>query len=127
MSTLDSPWMLSKIRKLRKYKVINHKRARRTNKAGDWEKFRVSRNKVSTEIHDAKEAFEQKQAEKIKKSHGTDEKLWWKLTKRFYNKKKNNRHQSPPVIHDWQPRASSKEKANIFNNYFCKHLQTGWR
>jgi ribosomal protein S17E len=43
-----------------------------------------------------------------------------KITKRFYNKMRNNKHQSPPLVKDEVPTTSSKENENIFNGYFAR-------
>jgi hypothetical protein len=75
---------------------------------------------LTEEIHKAKDEHEQKLATKIKDSLGKNEKLWWRLTKNFYNKTKNNKHQTPPLVHDGVPTSSNLEKANTFNNYFAK-------
>jgi hypothetical protein len=119
----NNEWMNTNILNLRKTKATKHKKAQKSKKESDWRKYREAREKLEQVIREAKKEHVERLAEKIRDSHQRDEKLWWKLAKRFYNRTNNNRHMEPPLIIDNRATTSTREKAEAFKEYFsnaCK-------
>ena len=85
-------------RKLRNRKKQRYKKAKRTGKDCDWREYREARSKLQQTIRRAKMQHEEKLAKKIKDCNERNDKLGWKLTKRFYNKTNNTKHESPPQV-----------------------------
>jgi uridine kinase len=116
----NKEWMNNTIKKLRKKKSEKHKRAQKSGKDSDWRRYREVRDNLNESITEAKNKYNLTLANKIRDSEGKNEKLWWKLAKRFYNKTSNNRHQNPPLLVNGKTTSSNKEKAEVFNRYFSE-------
>ena len=114
----SSPWMNDEIRKLRRKKLYKHKRAAKTNSIRDWRKFYIARANLTDKIRQAKRDHDTHIGKKIDEAEGKNEKLWWRIVKSFYNKSRNTKQQSPPLIVDGKPTQNDREKAEEFNKYF---------
>ena len=77
--------MTNKIQNLQRKREKAHRRAKRTNLQQHWTNFKKKRNEVQAEIRRAKAKQIKQLAEKIQECYSQDEKLWWKITKRFYS------------------------------------------
>jgi hypothetical protein len=116
----DHPWITAGVRKLRKEKEKAHRKAKKRNRPPDWEKFKTLRNGLQHQIKTAKTEHFQKLADKIEGCTNKDEKLWWKLTKRFYQSHSNRKAQTPPLLIDGKPIEGNKQKAEEFANFFTE-------
>ena len=116
----NAPWMTEKIFKLRKKKARKHKIAKRKNKKKHWENFKAAREKLDNEIATQKMKSEEELTKQIRNAKGSNEKLWWKLTKQFYSRTNNRNFASPPIIENGLPTKNNKEKATVFNNFFTE-------
>jgi histone H3/H4 len=115
---MDRPWITTNIKRLQKEKEKSHKKAKLTNRPEKWEDFRTKRNNLQHEIRKAKTTYNEKLAAEIEECTAQDEKLWWKLTKKFYNKSQNRKAQNPPLLIDDKLIEDNKGKAEAFVKYF---------
>lgn len=117
----EAPWMKHEIKLLMRKKERAYKKARRTNKEKDHEKYRKFRNETVTKIREAKEEYDSNLAKKLNKNENRDTKLWWKIVKGFYNRHSANIINNPPIENENcnSIAYTDQEKAKIFNDFFA--------
>jgi hypothetical protein len=116
----QADWMTRTIQNMRKKKAAKHTKAKKSGNEKDWEALREARDKLSSEIRETKEKYEERLSKRIKACNNNDDKLWWKLTKNFYARTNNTKHLSPPLVINGKPTTSNLEKATAFNDFFAK-------
>ena len=112
----DKPWMNSGIRKeiRQRSRLLKYYYSHKSPEA--WENYRAQRNLTTSHIRAAKETFYVKLNEKLQNPEIAPKK-WWGLIKLYYG---NNIHSNIPALVDGdRVITDSKEKATLFNDYFC--------
>ncbi len=112
----DKPWMNSGIRKeiRKRNRLLKYYCSHKSPEA--WENYRVQRNLTTSHIRAAKETFYVKLNEKLQNPEIVPKK-WWGLIKLHYG---NKIHSNIPALVDGdRVITDSKEKATLFNDYFC--------
>lgn len=120
---LTPNWMTGRIKQCIRQRNRQHRKAKRTNKPQDWEKFRKIRNDTQNEVRRAKEDWSSKIQKKIEECVDRDEKLWWKIVKDHFNHTKNTSSYSPPLLINGKPSTNDLEKAEAFNQFFSEASQ----
>jgi hypothetical protein len=72
----NPPWLTSSIKRVIRRKNRLHKRAKRSNLPGHWERFRIARNKCNNLVSNAKIAHYSKDSENIRLEKAGSEN-WW--------------------------------------------------
>ncbi|WP_419611672.1 reverse transcriptase domain-containing protein [Thiolapillus sp.] len=114
----DAQWMNDEIRLLIVKRNKLHKKAKQTNLATDWERFRKVRNYVISRIRLRKIDYLKELDNKASDPNIFGQKDWWRLVKTFLNKKGIDTDVIPPLAHNGNTYYSNKEKANILNDFF---------
>ena len=92
--TSDPPWITTLLKKqIRKRKRL-YRKAKQTNLARHWIKFRQLRNETNTMIRNSKQQFYDNIAEKLK-SKSLSSKDWWSTLKTFISPNLNSA--IPPI------------------------------
>ena len=108
-----------KIKKYIRRKNRIHKKAKKTNTIGQWEKFRKIRNKCNKLILNAKQSYFDKISEKIN-TETNGSKNWWKLVKSLLHSDSGGDRSIPPLQVENDMIQDDNKKAELFNDYFCK-------
>ncbi len=109
------------IRKLMRRKNRLHHKAKTRNRAVDWERFRIARNRVITEVRKAKRDFDSKLDSKVNTESGT--KSWWRMVKKYIKTNSSSNLQFPPVMANGTVLDQEIDIANAFNEYFTDQSQ----
>jgi hypothetical protein len=96
-----------------------HKKAKKTNTIGQWEKFRKIRNKCNKLILNAKQSYFDKISEKIN-TETNGSKNWWKLVKSLLHSDSGGDRSIPPLQVENDMIQDDNKKSELFNDYFCK-------
>ena len=115
----NPPWITTKIKKYIRRKNRIHKKAKKTNTIGQWEKFRKIRNKCNKLILNAKQSYFDKISEKIN-TETNGSKNWWKLVKSLLHSDSGDDRSIPPLQVENDMIQDDNKKAELFNDYFCK-------
>ena len=115
----NPPWITTKIKKYICRKNRIHKKAKKTNTIGQWEKFRKIRNKFNKLILNAKQSYFDKISEKIN-TETNGSKNWWKLVKSILHSDSGGDRSIPPLQVENDMIQDDNKKAELFNDYFCK-------
>ena len=87
------------------------------NNPDNWQRFRNARNKVTSEIRNAKVNYFKKLATNLHQGN-LSARQWWKVAKQFL--KNSNDSEIPLLIHNNIQYSSPAEKASLLNSYFCE-------
>ena len=114
----DAPWINNEIKLLiaEKYKV--HKTAKQSNKTEDWANFRQIRNTLTSKIRQRKIDYINELDSNVSDPNKFGKKEWWRLVNAFFSKKGLESDNIPPIDFNGKIYYSSKEKAEILNDYF---------
>ena len=115
----NPPWITAKIKKYICRKNRIHKKAKKTNTIGQWEKFRKIRNKCNKLILNAKQSYFDKISEKIN-TETNGSKNWWNLVKSLLHSDSGGDRSIPPLQVENDMIQDDNKKAELFNDYFCK-------
>ncbi|CAG2210054.1 unnamed protein product [Mytilus edulis] len=112
------PWLTADIKRMIRKKNRIHKRAKKTNSAPDWTKFRLVRNKCNKLVLNSKTDYFSKLSTKIiSETHGG--KQYWSLIKSLMKCDSSDSRNIPPLQIDDDLICEDTKKAKIFNDYFC--------
>lgn len=111
----DPPWLTTNIRKHIRKRKRAYKKAKLTNSAHNWNKFKNLRNAVTNMIRNSKKTFTDNLANKLK-SETLSAKDWWTTLKYFISPTTNS--SIPPLEHDGIIYSDDTDKANLLNNFF---------
>jgi hypothetical protein len=114
----NPPWLTSSIKRVIRRKNRLHKRAKRSNLPGHWERFRIARNKCNNLVSNAKITHYSKVSENISLEKA-DSKNWWTLVKSLTGNNDFSRT-IPPIEHNGNLVFDDIEKAELFNKIFCE-------
>ena len=114
----DPPWMTSFIKRKIRWRKRLYKKAKLSNKACHWSKFRSARNEVITIIRQTKENYYDQLSSKLKSSSLTS-RDWWKTLKLLMSS--NSSSSIPPLFDNSCDSMvfDENEKANVLNCYFA--------
>ena len=115
----NPPWITTKIKKYIRRKNRIHKKAKKTNTIGQWEKCRKIRNKCNKLILNAKQSYFDKISEKIN-TETNGSKNWWNLVKSLLHSDSGGDRSIPPLQVENDMIQDDNKKAELFNDYFCK-------
>ena len=111
----DPPWLTSYLKQYIRKRKRAYRRAKRTNLASHWDKFRRLRNKAISVLRDSKKTFYDKISDKLKSESLCSKDLWSTL-KSIINQ--NTKSQIPPLESNGLIYTDEKEKANLLNQFF---------
>ena len=94
----NPPWLTSSIKRVIRRKNRLHKRAKRSNLPGHWERFRIARNKCNNLVSNAKITHYSKVSENIRLEKAGSEN-WWTLVKNLTGNNDCSRT-IPPIEHN---------------------------
>ena len=101
------PWLSKSLVQLMRKRNLLFSRAKRTNRKSDLEKYRQTRNRVVSQLREAKCRF-------LKTINPHSAKKFWKAVKRL-----NKTHSSIPVLTNGSTTAhSDREKAEMLSDFF---------
>ena len=112
---VEPAWIYSKIKRYIRKRKRAYKRAKRTNVANDWIKFKTLRNKTISEIRSSKKSFYDTIAAKLS-SPTLSPKDWWTTLKSFISP--NSTTSVPPLSLNRIIYTDETDKANILNDFF---------
>ena len=112
---VEPAWINSKIKRYIRKRKRAYKRAKRTNVANDWIKFKTLRNKTISEIRSSKKSFYDTIAAKLSSST-LSPKDWWTTLKSFI--RPNSTTSVPPLSLSGIIYTDETDKANILNDFF---------
>ena len=113
----DPQWLTSYIKRFICKRKRAYRKAKRTDLAIHWEKFRRLRNKVTLLIRESKQAHTDKIANKLK-SDSISSRSWWSILKSFISP--TFKTAIPPLDHNGRLYTEEQEKANLLNTFFCE-------
>ena len=113
----DPPWLTSYIERFICKRKRAYRKAKQTDLAIHWEKFRRLRNKVTLLIRESKQAHTDKVANKLK-SDSISSRSWWSILKSFISP--TFKTAIPPLDHNGRLYTEEQEKANLLNTFFCE-------
>ena len=111
-------WLTSSIKRVIRRQNRLHKRAKRSNLPGQWERFRIARNKCNNLVSNAKITHYSKVSENIRLEKAGS-KNWWTLVKRLTGNNECSRT-IPPIEHNGNLVVDDIEKSELFNKFFCE-------
>ena len=114
----NPPWLTTKLKSAIRKKCRIHKKAKRTNSQSDWQKFRNFRNKCNKLVLNAKNDYYKSISDKIL-SESCNSKSYWTLVNSLMNSDSPDNHSIPPIQVGEDLISDMKQKAEVFNNYFC--------
>ena len=112
----DQPWINSSIKRKIRARKRAYKKAKATNAAYHWQKFRTIRNETITCIRKSKKSFYDNLSNKLLKND-LSPRDWWKTLKSFISKQNNT--SLPTLENNGVLAFESIEKANLLNDYFA--------
>ena len=115
----EAPWMNGKLQRQIAKRNKYYKKAKNTNNAAEWAKFKIQRNRVSAQIKEAKDKYNQKLEDKINTTCERKDKLWYKLVKQVLNKNKSSQKTCSSLLINDKVITKDDEKANALNDYFA--------
>ena len=115
--------MTPKLRTLIRKRDRLHTKAKRVNNQDTWTKYRDLRNKVISEIRDAKEAEETRSAAYIRDNANGNPKIWWRIVKEFYKGNASTKNLGQPLLVNGNLIESDSEKANALNDFFVEQTR----
>ena len=112
----DKPWFNGRLRTLLRIKNRAHNRAKATNAAEHWTRFRHDRNTYINELKKAKKTFEGNKHTALVEEGNRNNKKWWTILKSLLGQA----HESafPPLDYEGNIIVNDKEKADAFNEFF---------
>ena len=116
----DKTFYTPELRRLRRKKNRLHRKAKASNDADDWLKFRVTRNLYNGKIAEAKTRAESDKASKLKDAKTISTKKWWQLAKGFIKPDAALKSSYPPLKVGNVTLCDDKEKAESFNEFFLQ-------
>lgn len=114
----NPPWFTTKLKSVIRKKNRLHKKAKRTNLPSDWQKFRSFRNRCNKLVLNAKDDYYKNISDKIL-SESCNSKNYWTLVKSLMNLDSFDGHAIPPIQVGDDIISDLKQKAGVFNDYFC--------
>ena len=114
----NPPWITSHIKKMIRRKNRAHRRAKKTNSVGNWEKYRLIRNKCNDVVRNCKQDYFSNISNKINLEK-SGSRNWWNLVKSLLGST-CNRHSIPPLQLDHDTICDNVTKCELFNEFFCK-------
>jgi hypothetical protein len=108
----------SSIKRVIRRKNRLHKRAKRSNLSGHWERFRIARNKCNNLVSNANIAHYSMVSDNIRLEKDGS-KNWWTLVKSLTGNNDCNRTM-PPIEHNGNLVFNDIEKSELFNKFFCE-------
>jgi hypothetical protein len=120
----DNPpsWLTSSIKRIIRRKNRLHKRTKRSNFPGQWERFRIARNKCNNIVSNASIAHYSKVSENIRLEKAGS-KNWWTLVKSLTGNNDCSRTM-PPIEHNGNLVFDDIDKSELFNKFNLTELQT---
>jgi hypothetical protein len=118
----NPPWLTSSIKRVIRRKNRLHKRAKRSNLPGHWERFRIARNKCNNLVSNAKITHYSKVSENIRLEKAGS-KNWWTLVKSLTGNNECSRT-IPPIEHNGNLVFDDIDKSELFNKFNLTELQT---
>ena len=112
------PWLTTEIKRHLRKKNRQHKLAKRTQTTGDWAKFRLIRNNCNKLVLSAKHEYFVKLSNEIT-TESRGNKQYWKLINSLMNIDSPDARSIPPLQVNDDLICNDKEKAKIFNDFFC--------
>ena len=114
----NPPWLTSSIKRVIRRKNRLHKREKKSNLPGHWERFRIARNKCNNLVSNAKITHYSKVSENIRLEKAGS-KNWWTLVKSLTGNNECSRT-IPPIEHNGNLVVDDIEKSELFNKFFCE-------
>jgi hypothetical protein len=109
------PWLTTEIKKnIRRH----HKRAKRSELADDWTRFRRIRNRCNKLVINSQNDYFPKLSSKIA-SESRGSKQYWNIIKSLMNYDTTDSRSIPPLQVDGDLICDNKDKAKMFNDFFC--------
>lgn len=116
---LDKPWYNNILRSMKRHRDRLFNKAKTSNTVHAWGTYRQSRNKYVHALNDAKQKYEQSQANKLD-NKTLSSRNWWQTIREFLGTK---RTESVPAlllptgsaVHD------NQSKVRLLNDFFCSH------
>ena len=112
----DKTWYNGYLRRLKKQKFRDHRKAIRLRTNELWETFRNSRNFYFAECARIKLEHEEKLTKNLAAETKTKPKEWWSLAKQIMGNSKTSTF--PAMTSEGQIYDTDEGKADLFNNYF---------
>ena len=112
----DKSFFNANLRRLRRQKNRKHKAAKLLNTPESWQEFREIRNKYNDKLNEMKKGKEAKQLNLLKDPDNLNTKQWWNIASSILNRQKSSSY--PPLVVGNEIVTGSKEKAEMFNEYF---------
>ena len=116
----DKPWMNSDIRKAIRKRNRLMKFYCRHKSSGAWENYRVQKNLTTLLIRTVKVKYYANLSDKLQDPE-IGHKRWWGIIKSLYGNKIHSN--IPTLLEGDQMITDAKEKAKLFNDYFCSVCQ----
>jgi hypothetical protein len=110
----NPPWLTSSIKRGIRRKNRLHKRAKRSNLPGHWERFRIARNKCKNLVSNAKIAHYSKVSENIRLEKAGS-KNWWTLVQSLTGSNDWSRT-IPPIEHNGNRVYDDIEKSELLTS-----------
>ena len=118
VNTNDKPWYNTNLRRLRRKSLRFYNIFKINKDQVSQANYKVALKLYQDEIKLAKSNFENSKYSELVNKAQINSKKCWTLLKTVY--KSNDTYQSiPPLENNNTPVTSDKEKANLFNDYFC--------
>ena len=117
----DKPWYNNELRRAKRRKDRAHYKAKLLDTPLSWNRFRSVRNEYCNMIRDAKKDYLEQLGDSIENAGGIGNKQFWHFAKSVLGK--NSDSCLPPIKHDGVTCVGSKDKAELFNNFFISKSQ----
>ncbi|MEW8548405.1 MAG: reverse transcriptase family protein, partial [Candidatus Thiodiazotropha sp.] len=113
----EHPWVTSRIKNLIRKRKRNHRKFKRTSNLLFWDRYKILRNEIVTEIRKSKKDYFDK-LDDLLSTETTSSKLFWKTAKQVLNIGKSG-FTIPTLIMNNEFAEDSSHKANMMNTYFA--------
>jgi len=115
----DSPWYSSELRKMKRKLVRLYHKAKEKSSTYHWNNYKEYRNEYHRSLTEAEENYNKSLCDSLGQCRSS--KKWWSTVKHLLGR--GNSQTYPPIYNgnNGQYSYSSKDKANVFNDFFLSH------
>ena len=113
----EHPWITCQIRNLIRKRKRTFRKYKKTQNLLFWEKFKILRNQIVSNIRSSKKNYFDK-LEDILSKENVNSKIFWKTSKQVMGLQKSN-HTIPTLKLNDKFAEKDIDKANMLNDYFC--------
>ena len=113
----EHPWITCQIRNLIRKRKRTFRKYKKTQNLLFWEKFKILRNQIVSNIRSSKKNYFDK-LEEILSKENVNSKIFWKTSKQVMGLQKSN-HTIPTLKLNDKFAEKDIDKANMLNDYFC--------